>query len=68
VSIVEAGRKTLSSLQDAAGREDMGPRASEIGRVLSAGDGIAILSGLPSGAFAGVVEVLQWRHRRGIQR
>ncbi len=48
MSIVETGRKTLSSLRDAAGREDMRPRTSEIGRVLSAGDGIAVLSGLPS--------------------
>ena len=48
MSIVETGRKTLRSLQEAAGREDMGPRTSEIGRVLSAGDGIAVLSGLPS--------------------
>jgi len=48
VSIVETGRKTLRCLQEAARREDMGPRTSEIGRVLSAGDGIAVLSGLPS--------------------
>jgi len=59
VNVLEAARETLTGLKRAASGISAAPRRGEIGRVLSSGDGIARVAGLPGArsqellAFAG---------------
>ena len=46
--VQEFARRAVERLRRASARVSVGPRTTEIGRVLNAGDGIARLSGLPS--------------------
>ncbi len=48
MSILETSRQTLENLRKSAAQSEAQPRTSEIGRIMSAGDGIARISGLPS--------------------
>jgi F-type H+-transporting ATPase subunit alpha len=47
VSVFEAASNTLDGLRRAARAVEVKPRVREIGRVLHAGDGIAVVAGLP---------------------
>ena len=45
---LEAAQQTMARLRRAASEVTVAPRTREIGRVVSAGDGIARVAGLPS--------------------
>ncbi len=48
MNVRETARATVERLRRAGSEVEVRPRTQEIGRVLSAGDGIAMVSGLPS--------------------
>jgi len=48
VNVLDAARQMVRHLRDAAEEVSVEPRVGEIGRVLSTGDGIARVAGLPS--------------------
>ncbi len=59
MSILETSRQALASLEKSAAAAPVEPRTSEIGRIVSAGDGIARISGLPS---ARSLELIRFSH------
>jgi len=59
VNLRDSARQTVERLRRAAAQVSVEPRSREIGRVLSAGDGIARVAGLPS---ARAQELLSFPH------
>ncbi|MBN1675866.1 MAG: F0F1 ATP synthase subunit alpha [Kiritimatiellae bacterium] len=48
MNVSECAKRTVAAVRRAAGELTLRPRTGEIGRVLSSGDGIATIAGLPS--------------------